>query len=279
MRLIAGKVLMDQYCPAGLRDANVSIAEQQCRALIERWHGHRRLSYAMTPRFAVATSEPLMRMAGRLFAEIPGLYMQNHVAENHAEITLVKSLYPQARSYLDVYAQMGFLAKRSIFAHCLWFDEADWQAMQASGSSIAFCPTSNLFLGSGLFDCASADAHQIPVGLATDVGGGTSLSMLRTMAEAYKVLQMRGQTLSPLKAFYLATLGGAHALDIHDRVGRLQVGYEADLVVLNWANDPLSEHRAALAHTLPDRLFALMTLGDDRNVFETYITGEPVAKH
>ena len=278
MRLIAGKVLMDQYCPDDLRDASVSVAEHQCRALIERWHGHQRLSYALTPRFAVATSEPLMRMAGQLFAQIPGLYVQNHVAENHAEIALVKSLYPQSRSYLDVYAQMGFLKKRSIFAHCLWFDDVDWQAMQVSGSSIAFCPTSNLFLGSGLFDCATADAHHIPIGLGTDVGGGTSLSMLRTMAEAYKVLQMRGQTLNPFKAFYLATLGGARALDIHDRVGRLQVGHEADLVLLDWSNDPLSAHRAALAHTLPDKLFALMTLGDDRNIVETYIMGEPVTK-
>ena len=278
MRLIAGKVLMDQHCPDGLRDFSVSVAEHQCRALIERWHKHKRLSYALTPRFAVATSEPLMRMAGQLFADIPGLYMQNHVAENHAEIAWVRSLYPQARSYLDVYAQMGFLAKRSIFAHCLWFDEADWRAMQASGSSIAFCPTSNLFLGSGLFDCATADAHQIPIGLATDVGGGTSLSMLRTMAEAYKVLQMRGQTLNPFKAFYLSTLGGARALDIHDRVGRLQVGYEADLVVLNWSNDPLSKHRASLAKALPDQLFALMTLGDDRNVTETYVMGALVEK-
>ena len=278
MRLIAGKVLMDQHCPDHLRDSSITMAENQCRALIERWHKHQRLAYALTPRFAVATSEPLMRLAGQLFASDPSLYMQNHLAENHNEIAMVKSLYPQSRSYLDVYAQMGFLGKRSVFAHCLHMDDADWQALQSSESSIAFCPTSNLFLGSGLFDCATADRHQIPVGLATDVGGGTSLSMLRTMAEAYKVLQMRGQTLHPLKAFYLATLGGARALDIQDRIGRFAAGYEADCIVLNWSNDPLSAHRSALAQSLPDRLFALMTLGDDRNIAETYIMGKLVGK-
>ena len=277
MRLIAGKVLMDQHCPENLRDQSTSTAEHQSRALIERWHGHKRLSYALTPRFAVSTSEPLMRLAGKLFASDPSLYLQNHLAENHAEIAMVKSLYPQSRSYLDVYRQMGFLGKRSVFAHCLHLDPSDWQALQGSGSSIAFCPTSNLFLGSGLFDCATADAHHIPVGLATDVGGGTSLSMLRTMAEAYKVLQMRAQTLHPLKAFYLATLGGARALDVQDRIGRLAAGYEADFIVLNWSNDPLSAHRSALAQSLPDRLFALMTLGDDRNIAETYVMGNCVA--
>jgi guanine deaminase len=276
LRLVSGKVLMDQHCPNNLRDENLQATEQILRAQIERWHGQDRLSYALTPRFAVATSEPLMQLAGRLFAEIPGLYMQNHVAENKAEVQLINELYPAERSYLALYERMGFCAPRSIFAHCIWFDQLDWNLMQRSGSAIAFCPSSNLFLGSGFFDLTLADQYAINVGLASDVGGGTSLNMLQTMSSAYLVQQQLGASLHPLRQFYLATLGGAKVLDWQDKVGRVMPGYEADLVVLQWASDPVERNRQLLSKTLADRLFSLSTLGGRGNVVATYVRGKKV---
>ncbi len=274
LRVVCGKVLMDQDCPSNLRDHDLVTTETQVRAQIERWHGQDRLSYAMTPRFAVSTSKALMQLAGRLFREIPGLYMQNHVAENRAEVELVNRLYPDARSYLSVYESMGFLAPRSIFAHCIWFDKSDWALMERSASSIAFCPSSNMFLGSGFFDLRFADQHKVAVGLGSDVGGGTSLNALKTMASAYLVTQQHGLSLHPLRQFYLATLGGAKALDWQDKVGRIAAGYEADMVVLDWSVDPVQKNRQYCSASLTDRLFALSTLGGPANVVATYIKGK-----
>jgi guanine deaminase len=276
LRLVCGKVLMDQHCPSHLRDKDPQTTESVLRAHIERWHGQDRLSYAMTPRFAIATSEPLMQLAGRLFAEVPGLYMQNHVAENKAEVQLVKQLYPNDRSYLALYDRMGFCAPRSIFAHCIWFDEQDWALMQRSGSAIAFCPSSNLFLGSGFFDLSLADHYAIDVGLASDVGGGISLSMLQTMSSAYVVQQQLGASLNPLRQFYFGTLGGAKTLDWQDKVGRIAIGYEADLVVLRWASNPIEKNRQQQCKTLSDRLFSLSTLGGRASIAATYVLGREV---
>jgi guanine deaminase len=273
LRLICGKVLMDQQCPSNLRDADLQSTESILRAQVERWHGQDRLSYAMTPRFALATSEPLMQLAGRLFAQIPGLYMQNHVSENTSEVQQIRQLYPTDRSYFALYERMRFCAPRSIFAHCIWFDDQDWGLMKRSGSSIAFCPSSNLFLGSGFFDLKQADQHGVNVSLASDVGGGTSLNMLQTMSSAYLVQQQLGHSLHPLRQFYLATLGGAKVLDWQNKVGRIAPGYEADLVVLRWAGDPVQHNRQRQSKTLSDRLFALSTLGGRANVLATYVLG------
>jgi guanine deaminase len=275
MRFICGKVLMDQFCPVGLRDLNVRETEHILRAQIEQWHRpDSRCHYALTPRFAVSTSEPLMQLAGRLFKEYDGLYMQNHLAENQAEIELVKSLYPQDRSYLAVYERLGFCGPRSIFAHGIWLDDHDRSVLQQTKSSIAFCPSSNLFLGSGAFDFESAQAANIPIGLASDVGGGTSLSMLKTMSSAYQVLQLRGCNFNALQAFYSATLGSAVALGLEHKIGRIEPGFDADFIVLDWAIGPLSELRQSRAKTLADKLFALMWLGDDRNLSQTWLNGK-----
>lgn len=273
MRLITGKCLMDRNCPPGLCDsAEGGYADSL--ALIERWHGRDRLLYAVTPRFAPASSREQMALAGRLYAEHPGVYLQSHVAENRGEVAWAGELYPEARSYLDAYDRYGQLGPRSVYAHCIWIDDADRARMAASGAAIAFCPTSNLFLGSGLFDLARADAFGVRVGLGTDVGAGTSFSMLRTLAEAYKVLQLQGQSLSPERAFYLATLGGARSLYLDDRIGNFAKGKEADFIVLDPAATPLLARRTAAA-TLAERLFALMMLGDDRVVAATYLLGRP----
>jgi len=274
MRLIAGKVLMDRNCPEYLRDTAAS-GYADSRKLIEHWHGRDRLLYAVTPRFAPTSTREQMTLAGRLFADYPGVYLQSHVAENPGEVTWAKELYPEARSYLDVYERHGQLGRRSVFAHCIWLDDIDRQRMAAAGAAISFCPTSNLFLGSGLFDLARADAAHIRVGIGSDIGAGTSFSMLRTLGEAYKVLQLQGQSLSPERAFYLATLGGARSLYLDDRIGSFTPGREADFVVLDPAATPLLARRSAAAETVAERLFMLMQLGDERAVAATYVLGEP----
>ncbi|HPE05665.1 MAG TPA: guanine deaminase [Thauera sp.] len=275
MRLITGKVLMDRNCPDFLRDtAETGYADSQ--ALIERWHNRDRLLYAITPRFAPTSTPAQMALAGRLFREHPGVFLQSHVAENRAEVAWVAQLHPEARSYLDVYERAGQLGMRALFAHCLWLDDSDRRRMAERGAAMSFCPTSNLFLGSGLFDLARARALGVRVGLGTDVGGGTSLSMLQTLNEAYKVLQLGGQSLSAASGFYLATLGGAHSLYLDDRIGNFASGKEADFVVLDPRATPLLARRSAACTTLEERLFVLMMLGDDRVVAATHVMGVPM---
>jgi guanine deaminase len=274
MRLITGKVLMDRNCPDFLRET-ADTGDAESRALVERWHGRDRLLYAVTGRFAATSSPGQMVRAGRLFAEHPGLYLQSHVAENRGEVEWISRLYPDARSYLDVYDGFGQLGPRSVYAHCIWLDDTDRARMAATGAAMSFCPTSNLFLGSGLFDLASARAQGIRVGIGTDVGAGTSFSMLQTLNEAYKVLQLNGQRLSAESAFHLATLGGAESLYLEDRIGNFLPGKEADLVVLDPQATPLLARRTAACPTLGERLFVLMMLGDDRAVAATHVLGVP----
>lgn len=274
MRMITGKVLMDRHCPGTLCDIGTT-GEAESTALIDRWHGRDRLLYAVTPRFPATSSPEQMQAAARLYANYPGLYLQSHLAENRQEVDWVAEVYPQARSYLDVYSRFGHLGPRSMFAHCIWIDDADRLRMAEAGAAMSFCPTSNLFLGSGLFDFERARAHGVRVGIGTDVGAGTSFSMLQTLGEAYKVLQLQRQNLSPERAFYLATLGGARSLYLEDRIGSFARGCEADFVVLDPQATPLMARRMERCATLAERLFVFMTLGDDRAVLATHILGEP----
>lgn len=273
MRLIAGKVMMDRNAPENLCDT-AQTSYQQSRDLIQKWHGKDRLSYAITPRFAPTSTEKQLELAGQLFAEFDDVYLQSHVAENTDEVAWVKELFPWSRSYLDVYDHYGLLGKRAMYAHCIYLDEQDRQRMADTQTAMAFCPTSNLFLGSGLFDMNTAQVMGIPVGMATDVGGGTSFSMLQTLNEAYKVLQMNGQSLSPFQAFYQATLGSAQSLQLEHKIGNFEVGKEADFIVLDLTATPLMERRMAHTNNLKEQLFALMILGSDRNIQATYTMGE-----
>ncbi len=273
LRMICGKILMDRHCPDFLRD-DVAGGEADSRALIERWDGKGRLGYALTPRFAPTSTPEQLAMTGRLYREYEGLWMQTHLAENHDEINWVKDLFPDARSYLDVYDRHGLLGPRSVFGHCLHLDDADRARMQATDSVMSFCPTSNLFIGSGLFDLEAARERGIRVGLATDVGGGTSYSLLQTLAEAYKVLMLRHQRLNAWRGLWLATLAGAQALSLDDKIGNFAIGKEADCVVLDFAATPVLDRRTQTAKTLEERLFALMMLGDDRAIAATYVMGE-----
>lgn len=275
LRMVAGKVLMDRNCPEFLRDTPDS-AYADSAALIERWHGQGRLGYAITPRFAVTSSDAQLAQVGELARNYPEVHIHTHLAENMDEVAWVAKLFPWSRSYLDVYDHYGLLRERAVYAHCIHLDEDDRQRMVDSGATAAFCPTSNLFLGSGLFDLAGALDSGMRVGVATDVGGGTSFSMLRTLGESYKVAQLRGYTLLPLQAFYLATLGNAKALGLDDNIGNLAPGKEADFIVLDPESTPLMARRMRSATTLIERLFIFMTLGDDRAVAATYILGKLV---
>lgn len=273
MCLISGKVMMNRNAPDFICDT-VETGYQQSVELIKQWHQKGRALYAVTPRFAPTSSPEQLEAAGQLLKEFPGLYLQSHVAENHDEVAWVKKLFPERRSYLDVYDHYGLLGERAVYAHCIHLDEADRERMADSGASMAFCPTSNLFLGSGLFDLKKAEQKNTRVGVATDVGGGTSFSMLQTLNEAYKVSQMAGQTLSPMKAFYLATLGGAKSLYLEDSLGNFEIGKAADFVVLDLNATPLMQRRMARSDSVSDSLFALMMLGDDRCVIATHVMGQ-----
>ena len=275
LRLAAGKVLMDRNCPEALRDTAQS-GYQQSLELIRRWHGKHRLAYAVTPRFAPTSSEAQLEAAGALYRDNPGVLMHTHVAENRDEVAWVRQLFPKARSYLEVYERYGLLGPRAVLAHGIYLDDEDRRLLAGRGAAIAFCPTSNLFVGSGIFDYGKTHAAGVRVSLATDVGGGTSFSMLRTMHEAYKVSQLAGAALSALDAFYLATLAGAKAMGIDHVIGSCAPGREADLVVLDPQATPLMARRMARAGTLEERLFALMILGDERAVAATYILGQRV---
>jgi len=277
LRLIAGKVMMDRNAPDYLVDTAQSSYDDS-KALIERWHGKGRLHYAVTPRFAPTSTPEQMTLAGQLLTEYPDLYLQTHISENLKEIEWVKALFPEHKNYLDVYDHFNLLGQRSVFAHGVHLCDEECERLAETGSAIAFCPTSNLFLGSGLFDLPMAERHKVNVGLGTDVGAGTSFSLLHTLNEAYKVMQLQGARLSPFKSLYLATLGGARALRLEDKIGNLQAGSEADFVVLDFNATPLLSYRMKQATSIEEQLFVLMTLGDDRTVSETYSAGVLVHK-
>jgi guanine deaminase len=274
LRMVAGKVLMDRNCPDFLRDLEGDLGESE--ALIKRWHKRGRALYAITPRFAPTSTEAQLRLTGELAAAYPDTFIQTHVAENRDECTWVGELFPQARSYLDVYDSYGLMRPRAMFGHCIWLDDEDMARMAATGSAAAVCPTSNLFLGSGLFDFERADKAGMLLSLGTDVGAGTSFSLLQTMNEAYKVARMKGSYLTALRMFYLATLGAARAMGLEDTIGSFTPGLEADFVVLDREATPLMARRTSHSHSLEELLFALALLGDDRTVAATYSYGRQV---
>lgn len=275
MRLIAGKVMMDRHAPDELCDTAES-GYLDSKSLIEKWHGKGRNLYAITPRFAPTSSPEQLAKAGQLKAEYPEVYVHTHLSENKNEIAWVKELFPQHQGYLDVYHHYGLTGQRSVFAHCVHLEEAEWDCMHQTDSAIAFCPTSNLFLGSGLFPLKKTWQKQVKVGLGTDIGAGTSFNQLHTLNEAYKVQQLQGDKLSAFESLYHATLGGAKALDLHDKLGNFQHGKEADFVVLDLKATALQSLRQQRSQSIEDALFALITLADDRNIHTTYVYGEPV---
>ena len=275
LRLIAGKVLMDRNAPAALTDTARS-GYDQSKALIGKWHGRGRCLYAITPRFAGSSTPEQLELAGSLWREHPDTFVQTHIAENRDEVAWVMKLYPRRRDYLDIYGHYGLTGRRAVLAHGIYLDEAEFERCHATGTALAHCPTSNLFLGSGLFPLRAARDPRRPihVGLGTDIGAGTSFSLLATMSEAYKVAQLQGRPIDAIEAFFLGTLGGARALALDDRIGTLAAGREADMVVLDPDATPLLAFRNRRSRSIAETLAILTTLGDDRAVRSTYVAGK-----
>ena len=283
LRMIAGKMMMDRNAPAYLLETPEQ-SRRDCEGLINRWHGKDRLLYALTPRFALSCTPGLMKVAGELKQKYPGVYMHTHLSENDLEIKETLELFPGCADYLEVYETYAMVTDRSVFAHGLHLSDSEFSRLSGAGAALAHCPTSNLFLGSGLFriDKAKAPGASLEVGIGTDVGAGTSFSMLKTLGEAYNVAALQKRRLSPLQAFYLATLGGAKALSLDDKIGNFQPGKEADFVVLDFMANRLMRFRSdnspsdSSPDQLADRLFTAMILGDDRIVHAVYILGRRV---
>ncbi len=277
MLILAGKMMMDSHAPKNILDSAQSSYDDS-KALIERWHGRGRCLYTVTPRFALTSSPGQLKLAGALLREYGDVRLQSHISENRDELARAADLYPDRANYTDIYDHFGLLDERAIYGHGIHLSEGELQRFHDTGAKIAHCPTSNFFIGSGLFDIEKtrSAARPVTVGLGTDVGGGTSFSMLQTMSEAYKMAQLRGISLTAAQCFYLATLGSAESLGIEDRVGSLRAGYAADIVALDPRATPLLELRSEVAESLDELLFALMICADDRAVEATYVAGEPV---
>jgi guanine deaminase len=274
MRIVAGKTMMDRNAPEAVLDTPQASYDDS-KALIRDWHGRGRGLYAITPRFAITSSRAQMEAAGTLASEHPDCHVQTHLSENPDEIALTAELHPEARDYLDVYQRHGLVGPRTLLGHAIHLRPREIDALAETGAHPVFCPTSNLFLGSGLFDAGGLRARGIRSGIATDIGAGTSYSMLETLAEGYKVLQLRGQALPALEAFHWITRGNAAVLGLEDRIGTLDPSSEADVVVLDARATPAMALRMERAGTLEEELFVLQTMGDDRAVIETYVAGRP----
>ena len=272
MRLIAGKVLMDQNALPEILDTAVGgIADSE--TLINKWHGAGRLGYAITPRFAGSSSVHQLQLAGELHKKYPDTWVQTHLSENPDEIDWVAQTHPDTSDYLNAYEKYELVGERSVFAHCIHLTQSERGRLADAGGKVAFCPSSNMFLGSGLLDFEQLKRDEIGVSLATDVGAGTSLSMLRTMGDAYKVCQLRGYSLSAMEAFAMSTLGNAQCLHLDKYIGNFEVGKEADFLMLDPNATDLSSRRIALSENIDDELFVMMTIGDERTVVATYVEG------
>lgn len=272
MAMVTGKVCMDRHCPNELSDSAES-AVSDSEALIKRWHGQGRNLYAITPRFAPTSTDSQLNALGELAADYPDVFIQTHLSENLEEIEWVKQLFPARKSYLDVYAHFGLLRKRAVFGHCVHMTDDDWQSLADAGATAAFCPSSNLFLGSGFFDKANADKFNVNIALASDVGAGTSFNLLRTYGEAYKISQINGAPIDALNGLYMMTQGAAAALDLEADIGNLNPNSFADFVVLDPHFNDLSTLRIDANAECADILFALSILGDERCIKQTYIAG------
>ncbi len=271
-RMIAGKVLMNRNAPADLLDKTDGNREN--RLLLERWHGQGRLAYAISPRFAITSDEGQLAAAGRLLQRHPGVYLHSHISEHPDEVAATLKLFPHAEHYVDVYARHGLVTDHSLFAHGIHLRDEELMRLHEGGAGIAFCPSSNLFLGSGLLSLQRLEAYGVTMGVGSDVGGGTRMSMLSTAAEGYKVAQLNGENWHPLAAMYAITRGGAAALNLEHKIGTLAPGFEADLTVLDAGPGSAAERRAATPSSLTDRLFKLLFLNPEGAVSRTYVAGE-----
>lgn len=275
LRAWAGKTCMDRNAPEGLRDTAQS-AYDDSKRLLQHWHGVDRLSYVITPRFSPTSTPEQLQALGVLWAEHPDCLMQTHLSEQTDEIAWVQALFPQSRDYLDTYEKQGLLREGAVYGHAIHLTPREKDRLAEAGASVVHCPTSNTFIGSGLFDMGLAQS--LRVGLATDTGGGSSFSMLRTMAAAYEVAQLRGQALHPSQLWWLATVGSARVLRTESRIGNIAPGLEADLVVINLASTPAIEQATRRAEDIWQAVFPTIMLGDDRAVTAVWVAGRRLAR-
>lgn len=271
-RIVAGKTCMDRNAPEGLRDT-VQSAYEDSKTLIERWHGKGRACYAITPRFSPTSTPEQLSTLGALWAEHPTCLMQTHLSEQTDEIEWVRGLFPEARDYLDTYEAHGLLGERGLYGHAIHLEPREIDRLAEVGGALVHCPTSNTFIGSGLFGMTGLAARGIPLALATDTGGGSSFSMLRTMAAAYEVGQLRGTPLHAAQLVWLATAGSARSLHLQDHVGSLAAGMEADITVLSLNSTPAIAQRHAAAKDIWESLFATIMMGDDRAIADVWVAG------
>lgn len=277
LRMIAGKVMMDRNCPETLSDTAES-GYQESKTLIEKWHGVDRLSYAVTPRFAPTSTKAQLDNCGKLLKQYPDVYLHTHLSENKDECKWVQSLFEENQDYLSVYEDAGLVKKRAVFAHGIYLSDREYKSLADNQAAISHCPTSNLFIGSGLFNLKACEEHDVTVSMGTDVGGGTSFSLFQTFNEAYKIQQLQDNSLSAFKGLYLSTLAGAKALDLEGTIGNFQPGCEADFIVLDNSPTPFLTFRLKQCKDLEERLFTLMMLGDDRCISETFVMGKSIYK-
>lgn len=275
MCVVGGKTCMDRNAPDGLFDTAQS-AYDDSKTLINRWHDQGRAKYAITPRFSPTSSPEQLDALGSLWREYPNCLMQTHISEQTDEIAWVRELFPNARDYLDTYETFGLLGERGVYGHAIHLEPREMDRMAEVGASVVHCPTSNTFIGSGLFDTTHMMARRINTGLATDTGGGSSFSMLRTMASAYEIAQLRGVALHPAQLLWLATCGSARALHLEDHIGNIAPGMAADLVVLDLASTPAIAQRSARANDIWEEIFPTIMMGDDRAIAATYVAGHKV---
>ncbi|MCE5971876.1 guanine deaminase [Sinirhodobacter sp. WL0062] len=272
MRAFAGKTCMDRNAPEGLRDTPAR-AYDFSKALLERWHDRARLSYVITPRFSPTSTPAQLEALGALWAEHPDCLMQTHLSEQVDEIAWVKGLFPEARDYLDTYEAFGLLGPNGLYGHAIHLESREIDRLTEVGAALVHCPTSNTFIGSGLFDMAHL-APRLRVGLATDTGGGSNFSMLRTMAAAYEIAQLRHNPLHPAQLWWLATGASAKALRVGDRIGNIAPGMEADLIVLDLASTPVIAQRSTRADSFWEALFPTIMMGDDRAISSVWVNGK-----
>jgi guanine deaminase len=275
-RLYAGKTCMDRNAPESLRDTAQS-AYDDSKALLGKWHGVDRLSYVITPRFSPTSTPEQLHALGQLWKENPACLMQTHLSEQTDEIQWVRDLFPQSRDYLDTYEAQGLLREGALYGHAIHLTEREKARLTEAGASLIHCPTSNTFIGSGLFDMGLAT--RLRVGLATDTGGGSSFSMLHTMAAAYEVAQLRHTSLHPAQLWWLATQGSARALHADHLIGNLAPGMEADIVVVDLASTPAIEQATRRAETLWQQVFPTIMMGDDRAIRATWVAGKPLVNN
>lgn len=272
MRLVAGKVMMDRNAPSALVDS-LATGKADSEYLINKWHGRGRLGYAVTPRFAGTSTEQQLQSAADLAAAYPGIWVQTHLSENLAELDWLRSLYSDFQDYFSLYERAGLATPRSVFGHCIHLSDNELARLAETGGIAAFCPSSNLFLGSGLFPLLAIRDKGIPIAIGTDVGAGTSLSMISTLGDAYRVCQLQSFSLDPLEAFYMATMGNARVLHLDDRIGNFCAGKEADFVLLNPSRNPQVASRVNTCQQIRDELFCYMILGDERLIEQTSVSG------